>query len=725
MRDVSNRNSKPADRRARARRRPANAGMAGTVVAALIGVLASGCGRTRDSDGAYERRPAGTVTFASDIAPILHEECASCHRSEGSAPFPLLSYDEAAAMAPAIADAVESGRMPPWLPTRRGPRLVGERRLTAEQRGLLLQWVEDGAPAGDLAAAPPAPQWPDGWQLGQPDLVISLPQRYRLSRGAPEEFRNFVMANSLAQRQYVRTAEFRFSDERVVHHAMLMIDRTGQSRTLDQMDMLPGYDGMLGDAQVPQGFFVGWTPGRVPEPGEPDLAWPLEPGADVVLQLHLRPRPESTLVDARVGLYFAERPPRRMPTMLHLGSQAIDVPADDSSYVIDDEYRLPVDVEVLGLYPHLHYLGKSVEAWAVSPLGDTTWLVEIRDWNFNWQDAYYYDEPIALLAGSVIRMRYTYDNSTANPRNPNTPPRRVLYGPESTDEMGDLWLSVLPRDSAALAILHADFAQKSVAMQLDGLEKKIRVNPRDDNAYNVLGAFLQRLGRVDEAIARYREQLAITPDHPNAHFNLATALQSTGRLDEAIPHYREALRVAPEHANAANNLGNALLSRGDLDGAAEAYRRALAIRPEHADAHYNLGLVLRSQGRSLQAAEHWREAMRARPEWPEPLASLAWMLATDPDPAVRRPPEAVEIAQRAVELTDRQDASMLTVLSAAHAAAGRFDLAIRVAEEARAIAEVTAEPELAALIAALTEQYRQGQPYREPMTRGALGDRPR
>jgi hypothetical protein len=210
------------------------------------------------------------------------------------------------------------------------------------------------------------------------------------------------------------------------------------------------------DDRSPSGRFLGWTPGKTPAFEREGMAWPLDPQTDAVINAHLMPTDKPELVQFQIGLFFTDKRPVVDPVMLRLGSELIDIPAGDKDYPVNARYMLPVDVDVLSVYPHAHYLATDMRAFAVLPDGSIKWLVWIKQWNFNWQDVYVYASPIHLPRGTLLSMRYTYDNSADNIRNPNRPPRRVTYGPRSSDEMADLWLQVVPQNAADAAVLEQD-----------------------------------------------------------------------------------------------------------------------------------------------------------------------------------------------------------------------------------------------------------------------------
>ena len=292
----------------------------------------------------------------------------------------------------------------------------------------IVRWVDSGAPEGDPADLPEPPAWPEGWQLGTPDLVLELEEPFVVPAEGKDLYRNFVLPIPVTEPRFVRTLEFLPDNPRLLHHAVMRVDTTGSTRELDARDPGPGFAGMsMGRAALPDGRFLGWAPGKSPDPGDEDAAWRLEPGMELVLQMHLRPSGREESIRPSIGLHFASEAPTKHPRALTLSSSQIDIPPGESAYTIEDTFVLPVPVEVLSVYPHAHYLGKDLQAFALLPDGGTRWLMRIDPWDFDWQDQYRFAEPVSLPAGAKLVMRYTYDNSAENPANPSSPPRRVVY----------------------------------------------------------------------------------------------------------------------------------------------------------------------------------------------------------------------------------------------------------------------------------------------------------
>ena len=337
---------------------------------ALIGCAAVLVAACSAEDAAVGATSSAAPTFTRDVAPIVFQSCAPCHRPGAAAPFPLLSYRDVQKRAKQIALVTENRFMPPWLPAPGSHGFLGDRRLAQADIETLRRWWEAGALEGDPSDLPPEPEWTSGWQLGQPDLVLEPSVPFVLAADGGEEFRNLVIPVPVQTTRYVRAMEMRPGPGNAVHHAILQIDRTPFCRRLDAEDDAPGFPGMsMGASQPPDGHFLGWTPGKLPAEVPADMAWRLYPGSDLVLQLHMTRTGRQELVQPKIGLYFTETPPSRFPYSIVLFSESIDIPPGAKDHKVIDEYVLPVDVEVFGLYPHAHYLGTMMRGVARLPGG--------------------------------------------------------------------------------------------------------------------------------------------------------------------------------------------------------------------------------------------------------------------------------------------------------------------------------------------------------------------
>jgi Flp pilus assembly protein TadD/mono/diheme cytochrome c family protein len=541
-------------------------------------LLFAGCDRAETSS--TSAKPKGSVTFTKHIAPIVFQNCSSCHRPGESAPFPLLSYDDVRKRSRQIVEVTQSRYMPPWLPDSTRVKLVGERRLSDEQLRLIRQWVEDGAPEGDPKELPPVPQWSTRWALGEPDLVAKPNKPFVLPAEGREVYRNIVVPLPLSARRFVKGIEFR-PNSRAVHHAFFRFDKTGGVAALDGKDGQPGFYGLHTPRTVESpATFASWQPGKTPRFFDADLAWPLEPGTLLVFQLHLQPTGKEEVIAPELAFYFADRPGTALTFKLPLSSYTIDIPAGETNYVARDAFVLPVDVEVRAVLPHAHYLARELSGIAELPDGSRRWLMAIPSWDFNWQGDYQFPQPLHLPRGTRLSMEYRFDNSTNNARNPNNPPQRVTYGMGSADEMAELWLQVVVKSPQEMAALNQAVQPRLLNDQILSNEALLRKNPQDAKAHAEIGTALIMLGRTSEGLARLDQALALDAAQDEAHYFKGIAYRSMKALDMARAAFVSALQVNPKHARARGNLGLVLAEQGRLAEAAREFELALKLNPQ-------------------------------------------------------------------------------------------------------------------------------------------------
>jgi len=543
----------------------------------------------------YKPHPTNTLTFARDIAPIVFDRCAPCHRPGQTAPFALLTLADVKKHAKQIAEVTANKYMPPWLPESRFGEYVGDRRLNADQLGMIQQWVSEGAPEGSPAELPPLPQWKDGWQLGAPDLVVTLPSQYMLPAAGKDVYRNFVIPIPITERRYVKAVEFNPASKSV-HHSFFLLDRTRRARRLQKPGEQPGFPGMSlpeGTAS-PAGQFLSWHPGQSPSIPE-DLAWTLEPDTDLVLQVHMQTigKPES--VQPSMAFYFTDAPSSRILLKLGLSNLAIDIPAGAENHLVRDSFELPVDAEVLAILPHAHYLGKELQGFATLPDGTKKSLLRINNWDFNWQNDYRFVKPVFLPKGSTVTMQYTYDNSTNNVRNPSSPPRRVQYGVQTTDEMAELWIQFQFRTREDLASMEKAVFAKAMAKNMDYYEYRVRLNPADAEAHGRLGEALLATNRKAEALSHFQAAIRLDPKYDLPHYHLGLMFRTQNRLDKAREEFETAIRLNPENAKAHGNLGFIFAGQGDLESAELQLKTALELNPNDTLAANALGEILRAK----------------------------------------------------------------------------------------------------------------------------------
>jgi mono/diheme cytochrome c family protein len=429
----------------------------------------------------HSPKGTGALTFGKDIAPIIFNNCASCHRPGEGAPFSLLSYQDVRKRAKQIAYITEKRIMPPWKADQGDYEFKDSRRLTDEEIGMIRKWVEAGAPEGDSADAPAPPEFNDGWRLGKPDLIVKMGEAFSVPADGPDIYRNFVLPLNLTEDKWIRAIEFRPGARSVVHHSLFFYDATGNARKQDEEDPLPGYSGGMGGlargslslgslwraaggGRAPVGGLGGWAVGAQTRFLPEGLARYIPKDADLVLSTHFHPSGKAEKEVSTVGVYFADRAPTKQFTGVQLPPlfgvfKGIDIPAGAKEYAIEDSFTLPVDVKAFGVNAHAHYLAKQMKLTARLPGGQTRTLLLISDWDFAWQEQYQFKEFVSLPKGTRLDVKITYDNSADNPRNPSNPPKRVHWGEGSNDEMGSMSLTVVAANEADMPQLQQEYRE--------------------------------------------------------------------------------------------------------------------------------------------------------------------------------------------------------------------------------------------------------------------------
>ncbi len=568
--------------------------------------------------------------FTRDIAPIVFENCSLCHRPGEAAPFSLLTYKDVAKRARQISEVTTSRFMPPWLPDPKANHFEGERFLTEVEIETIAKWVAQGSPEGAPEDLPETPQFTNGWQLGEPDLVVTLKEEFTLPADGEDVYRNFVIPIPLDQAKFVKAMQLRPGNPKAVHHAFMLIDSTGESQRLDQTDSLPGYPGMdVGTgASSPSGHFISWQPGKQASFSPSGMSWRLAPGTDLVLQLHMKTTGKEELVQPSVGFYFTDEAPKKTPFKIVLRSTEIDIPPGTSSYPVESSYKLPVDIHVLGVIPHAHYLGKKLQGIATLPNGERRSLMKIDDWDFNWQGDYRYKKPIFLPKGTVISQHFTYDNSTDNPRNPHHPPRRVTYGPQTTDEMCELWLQLLPSSRKDYEILNRDYRRTSMKQSVEFYQARIASDPTSARDHTKLGKAQLALGQTQDAITSITRAIELDPGEGEPHYILGMLSVRNQDMRSALKHFKNCVLNQPNHVAALNGLGMLSLRTKDLPAALSYFSKAEEANPENDAVLYNLGLTLARLNRPQEAIPHLKKALLINPAKESAVALLKKILSS-------------------------------------------------------------------------------------------------
>lgn len=552
------------------------------------------------------------------------------------------------------------------------------------------------------------PQQSSTWKLGEPDLIVQFPKAFQLSAGSSDVFRNFVIPNLTSSDRYVRALDIRLANQQVVHHAEVRLDESETSLQRDLEDAQSGFNGMDNTAaHNPDGHFVNWVPGKQVEELHGDLAWKLPAAADLVLQLHMMPSDTTEIINPEIGLYFAEDGMRKSPKMIWLGSRWLPIQANDSSFIARDNFSLPLDVEVLSVLPHCHYICIETRAWATLPNGGERWLIN-KQWDFYNQEELRFEQALELPRGTRITMEFVYDNSQNNNLNPNHPPKDINFGPRSSDEMADLWIQVMTNNDSDGRVLNQYTAQHLREKIIEQLEHQIAIEPSVDKHIELARNY--RLAEQhQDAVAQLQSALAIAPQDILVIENLAIALTDLGRHSDALVHWRQLVDLAPQDARVTLNLGMALFN---LNRAAEAevqLSRATELDSSFESAYFQLGRTQSYLGRFDDALTSYRAALSLNPDAAGNLLAVSRLLSTHPDANKRMPDEALGLARQALAQRPVPDALSLSILAMAHGAAGDFELAVTTARKALDLLNTDWQQSLAQNIRRQIHRYEQRQ----------------
>jgi peroxiredoxin len=400
--------------------------------------------RRRSKSGTDER-----TTFTRHVAPILWKNCAQCHRPGAVAPFSLLTYQDVARRAEFIKDVVSSGEMPPWKPHPGAGVFRDAPRLSVVEKATLERWADSGRAEGDPADLPPLPRFNDGWQLGTPDVVLTMPEPFEVRPSGKDIYWAFALPVNLGRDFVINGIEFRPGNRRVVHHSRIYLDTTGDARRRDLADAAPGFLGYIGPrgtAELPYPGLSGWTPGMTPRLAPDGVGRLVPDGSDLVLRVHYHGSGKPEQDRSSIGLFATRQPVTRNMVGFTFCSNKIDIPPGEKQYKIIISSRAKADVHLYTVVPHAHYLCREFRLAATLADGTTQPLLWIKDWDLDWQDQYRYLKPVRLRKGTLLTLAVSFDNSDDNPRNPHKPPRRVRYGLGTDDEMCACHLELLPDD---------------------------------------------------------------------------------------------------------------------------------------------------------------------------------------------------------------------------------------------------------------------------------------
>ncbi len=404
---------------------------------------------------------AGKTSYHRDVLPILQNHCQQCHRPGEVGPFSLMTYPQAVNWADDIKSYTHDHKMPPWKPSE-GMVMKGERRMSDKEIATLAAWVEAGTPEGDSKDAPPTKKFTDGWTLGPPDLILEPKEEMIVGAAGGDLFRCFVLPANLKEDKFVVAYEVRAGNPRVVHHTLHFLDTQGRGRRIDEREKVrekkpnekdsgPGYTSRMGPGFFPpSGDLGGWAPGLRPHYLPEGVGYYLPKEADVVVQIHYHRTGRVEKDRTRLGLYFAKKPADKPLQPIAIPGRFLMIPAGVAGYKVQGDIWLAQDSTLHTVTPHMHLLGQSIKVTMTPPNGPEKTLVAIKDWDYNWQETYFFKEPIKAPAGTKFSVEGVYDNSQKNPNNPSNPPRTVFLGEQTTNEMCFGFVGATSDDGKAL-----------------------------------------------------------------------------------------------------------------------------------------------------------------------------------------------------------------------------------------------------------------------------------
>jgi peroxiredoxin len=386
-----------------------------------------------------------SVTYHKDVLPILQKHCQECHRPGEVGPFSLMTYRQAVNWADDVKEYTQKRVMPPWK-IHEGMDFQNERRLSDKEIATLAAWADGGTPEGDPKDAPPPVKFAEGWRRGTPDMILTVPEDFQLGPTGRDLMRNFVLPSGLTEDKYVEAVEVRAGNSRIVHHGVLTIDTAGQGRKMEkeqqakpptpihEMDKGPGFTSSM-IVGVSGGLLDVWVPGQMPRTLPEGTGIRLPKGSDIILQLHYHRDGRLEKDRTQVGLYFTKKKVERPMQDGFVLAFFLTIPAGKDHFVVKGTSTVSQDITLYDIMPHMHMLGKEFKVEMTPPDGKKTLVLHIKEWDYNWQETYYFKEPLKLKAGTKLDIEGVYDNSVKNPNNPFSPPQSVSFGEQTFNEM--------------------------------------------------------------------------------------------------------------------------------------------------------------------------------------------------------------------------------------------------------------------------------------------------
>lgn len=409
---------------------------------------------------AFQTQLFAQINFSEHIAPIIYNKCSACHLKGDIGPMPLTNYDEISHYAEDCWFATSSQLMPPWMPSPNFSHFLNEKTISKEEIEMLDIWMKMSKPRGDSVGEPELPMFPKNSPLGKPDLSVAMNQSYIHKGDNKDEYRIFALPANIIDGRNVKAIEIVPGNPTIAHHIILGLDTTHYADKLDVKDTAYGYAQYAGFGFYPTyDNWSGWVPGNVPRFFPAGIGNYILPNSQVLLQMHYGPSASDERDSTTVNIFYSDKPVDRYIRTQLIGPNDIQdgpffIPANQTK-TFHAQYKIVDDYSLISVTPHGHWLCRSWEAFAVNPKGDTVPLIKIKSWDFNWQNFFAFPKLVKLEKGSVIYASATYDNTDNNWRNPNSPPKNVMWGESAKDEMFLFYFAYVPYKKGDEAIAFA------------------------------------------------------------------------------------------------------------------------------------------------------------------------------------------------------------------------------------------------------------------------------
>lgn len=384
--------------------------------------------------------PSG-MTFSKDVAPIIQKNCQVCHRPGEVAPMSFLSYKEVRPWARSIREKVVSREMPPWFADPHYGEFSNDCRLTQKEIDTIVAWIDEGAKEGNPADMPPNPGFVTGWQIGKPDVVLSMTEEFQIPAEGEVAYKYFAVPTNFTEDKYVQFAEIRQGNRALVHHIIVDVryPEHGDLPAAGQLtpEQLQASRSRSSNGDRPadsDGRLVGWAPGEAPLVLRPGQAKLVKKGSVLIFQVHYTTNGTAGTDRSSVGLKFSRVPVEKRVITAGAVGRNLAIPPGDPNYEVTSSFTFKEDSHIDSLHPHMHMRGKDFMYRLVYPDGTSKVLLSVPKWDFNWQLTYVFKEEVAAPAGSKLECVAHYDNSAKNRFNPD-PTKLVKWGQQTWDEM--------------------------------------------------------------------------------------------------------------------------------------------------------------------------------------------------------------------------------------------------------------------------------------------------